>query len=379
MRVLFITGGSPACVFAVAPLASAVRNAGHEVFMAANEDLIPDVTGSGIPGISMTPLPIKEFVWKDRSGTELNVPWDRDGELRHLGGAFGRMAAAGLDVLLELVGSWRPDVVVGAALSYAAPLVAAHLQVPYVRQAWDMTPPTDLDPGAEEELRPELRQLGLDRLPEPDLFIDITPPSLRRPTAANGPETLTMRWIPGSRQRRLEPWMYTRGDDRPRALVTAGSRPYIPQHVDLLPRLTRTLASSGAEVLLAGPQELVESLGDGLGDVKAGWIPLEVAARTCDLMVHHGGGVTTMGALNVGIPQLMLPKSNYQIASTQPVADFGAGLLLTPDQDTIEEIEKCCLELLSNASYGNRARQLAAEIATLPPPAEVVGTLESLA
>ena len=44
MRFLFITGGSPACVFAVAPLASAVRNAGHEVFMAANEDLIPDVT-----------------------------------------------------------------------------------------------------------------------------------------------------------------------------------------------------------------------------------------------------------------------------------------------------------------------------------------------
>jgi len=172
--------------------------------------------------------------------------------------------------------------------------------------------------------------------------------------------------------------MYTRRDDRPRALVTAGSRPYIPQHVDLLPRLTKTLTDAGMEVLLAGPQELVESLGDGLGDVKAGWIPLEVAARTCDLMVHHGGGVTTMGALNVGIPQLMLPKSNYQIESTRPVAEFGAGLMLTPEQDTIEEIEKSCLELLSNPAYASRARQLAAEIATLPSPAEVVGLLEEL-
>jgi UDP:flavonoid glycosyltransferase YjiC (YdhE family) len=238
-----------------------------------------------------------------------------------------------------------------------------------------MTPTTDLDPGAEEELAPELRRLGLDRVPEPDLFVDIRPPSLRRD---DSPDGLTMRWVPGSRQRRLERWMYTRSDHRPRALITAGSRPYIPAHVDLLPRLTKTLSAAGIEVLLAGPQELVESLGDGLGEVRAGWIPLEVAARTCDLMVHHGGGVTTMGALNVGIPQLMLPKSNYQIESTRPVAEFGAGLMLTPEQDTIEEIEKCCLDLLSNPSYASRARELSAEIATLPPPAEVVGVLENL-
>ena len=161
-------------------------------------------------------------------------------------------------------------------------------------------------------------------------------------------------------------------------LVTAGSRPYIPQHVDLLPRLTSMLSTSDIEVLLAGPEDLVESIGDGLGDVKAGWIPLEVALPTCDLMVHHGGGGTTMGALRVGVPQLMLPRSNYQIGSTRPVAEFGAGLMLTPGEDTLEEIEKSCLELLSNPSYAERAGQLSAEIATLPSPAEVVGTLENL-
>jgi UDP:flavonoid glycosyltransferase YjiC (YdhE family) len=376
MKFLFITGGSPACVFAVAPLASAVRNAGHEVFMAANEDLMADVTAAGIAGISMTPHPIKHFVWKDRSGNELSVPWDRAGELRHLGGAFGRMAADGLDTLLELVGDWRPDVVVGAALCYAAPLVAAHLGVPCVRQAWDLTPTVDLDRSAEEELRPELTRLGLERLPAPTLFVDIRPPSLRRPEVPDG---LAMRWAQGSRQRRLERWMYTRSGDRPRVLVTAGSRPYIPQHVDLLPRLTKTLSTSDIEVLLAGPQELVESIGDGLGEVRAGWIPLEVALPTCDLIVHHGGGGTTMGALRVGVPQLMLPRSNYQIESTRPVAEFGAGLLLAPGEDTIEEIEKGCRELLSNPSYAGRAGQLSAEIATLPSPADVVGRLENLA
>ena len=35
MRILFVTGGSPATVFPLIPLATAARNAGHEVFMAS--------------------------------------------------------------------------------------------------------------------------------------------------------------------------------------------------------------------------------------------------------------------------------------------------------------------------------------------------------
>ncbi|MET7935540.1 hypothetical protein [Streptomyces sp. NPDC005322] len=41
MKILFVASGSPATVFALAPLATAARNAGHDVFMGAVEDMVP--------------------------------------------------------------------------------------------------------------------------------------------------------------------------------------------------------------------------------------------------------------------------------------------------------------------------------------------------
>jgi hypothetical protein len=106
---------------------------------------------------------------------------------------------------------------------YAAPLLAAHLGVPNVRHTWDAVEVTEVDPGADQELAPELAALGLDRLPEPDLLLEVCPESLRPPVAPPARRTLPLRWISTNGQRRLEPWMYRTGD-RPLVCVTAGSR-----------------------------------------------------------------------------------------------------------------------------------------------------------
>jgi len=102
MRVLFVTAGSPATVFAVAPLATALRNAGHHVFMAANEHLMTPIAEAGIPAISVSPLPIQHFVWTDRAGNQVQVPQDVREGLRHMGRSFARMGLAALDSLVEL-------------------------------------------------------------------------------------------------------------------------------------------------------------------------------------------------------------------------------------------------------------------------------------
>jgi glycosyltransferase len=36
-------------------------------------------------------------------------------------------------------------------------------------------------------------------------------------------------------------------------------------------------------------------------------VPVKELLETCDLVVHHGGGGTTISALTVGIPHLLLP------------------------------------------------------------------------
>jgi UDP:flavonoid glycosyltransferase YjiC (YdhE family) len=384
MKFLFMTIRSPATVYAAAPLATAARNAGHEVLLAANEPLMDTAEAIGVPAVSIMPEPLRHFMTTDPVKNRRIGVRDPKEEMLGFGRGFGQVASAGLGALLDLARDWRPDLVIGGSMSYAAGLLAASLPVPYVRHAEYLAiPVTGIDPVAEEELRPELNRLGLAGLPDPALFVDVTPPSLRPPT----PGTQPMRWIPTNRQRRLEPWMYTRPKGRPRVLITSGMRTPDWSMPALLDRLART----GAEVLIAAHEDAVERYGARLGDVRVGWIPVDVVAPTCDLAVHHGGGITATTLMAAGVPQLIIPENPHNVPDSyyrgtiaRVLSGFGAGLTIVPnghgpDQDPAGVIAEGCREVLANPRYARQARALAAEIATLPTPAEVVGMLETLA
>src|SRR4051812_19748429 len=125
VRFLFIAAGSAATVFGLAPLATAVRNAGHEVFMAANDNVMASVAGVGLPGVPVTAVPLLDFITKDRSGAPVAVPQGMAEGVRFTGAWFARMAVAQLERLLDFTAHRPPDVVVGGTLCYAAPLLAA--------------------------------------------------------------------------------------------------------------------------------------------------------------------------------------------------------------------------------------------------------------
>src|SRR5688572_15053768 len=117
-----------------------------------------------------------------------------------------------------------------------------------------------------------------------------------------------MRWVPRVSQSRLEPWMYTRPEGRHRVLITAGTRNLmLDTPGSSLRKLVDELTGTGAEVLIAALPEAAERFGAELGDVRIGWLPLDVVAPTCDLAVHHGGATTAMTLVNSGVPQLIIP------------------------------------------------------------------------
>ncbi|MFJ9821211.1 nucleotide disphospho-sugar-binding domain-containing protein [Streptomyces sp. NPDC101151] len=356
MKILFTVGGSQATVFGVAPLATAARNAGHEILLAADEPLMEAAEAIGLPAVSITPE-----------------------RMRH--GQDSVTASGRLDALLNLAEDWPPDLVIGA-LSHVPRLLAAHREIPYVRQVWYIDPMGHRDRRAVEELRPELKRLRLAELPDPALFIDVCPPSLRPPLA---PDAQPMRWIPRNRQRRLEPWMYTRPEGRHRVLITSGTRSLMLDTAgSSLRNLVDRLTGEGAEVLIAAPEEAAEKFGAELGDVRIGWIPLDVVAPTCDLAVHHGGATTATTLTHAGVPQLITPDNGYGKAVAQALSGFGAALMVTPQQlgpgqDPDEAVAAGCREVLSTPRYAQQAQALAKEIATLPTPSEVVHTLETLA
>jgi len=378
VRILFLTGGSPATVFGLVPLATAARNAGHEVFMGSTAEMMPFVAGAGLPAVALTTLTRRDFVSSDQAP---QMPADPTAQMRLVGSWYGRLAEACLDTLDGLGRDWRPDLVVGGTLAYAAPVFAAKAGIPYVRHMWDTMEPTGYDDGAAAHLRPVLAAIGHDDLPTPDLWIDICPPSLRPPTA---PPAELMRWIPGNQQRPLEPWMYTRGERR-RVCVTAGSRVTNDERLaflgvtgERLSRLMKSVAALDVEIVIAAPEEVAAHLRAELG-VRAGWIPLDVLAPTCSVIVHHDGGLTALTAMIAGVPQLCIPKLASSVAPAQRLAASGAAITLLDGQDSPEQIAAACERLLSDPSYAARARALSEEIAGLRSPADMVGSLEQLA
>ncbi|MEU4068016.1 nucleotide disphospho-sugar-binding domain-containing protein [Streptomyces wedmorensis] len=354
MKILFTVGGSQAAVFGVAPLASAARNAGHEILLAADEPLMEAAASVGLPAVCITPE-------RMRYGQE------------------SMTATVRLDALLELAGSWTPDLVVGG-LSHVPRLLAARLEVPYVRHIWHIAPMARRDRTAVAELQPELERLGLAELPDPDLFIDLCPPPVR-PEGA--PAARSMRWVPRVSQRRLEPWMYTKPEGRRRVLITAGTRNLmLDTPGSSLRKLVDELTGTGAEVLIAALPEAAEKYGAELGDVRIGWLPLDVVAPTCDLAVHHGGATTAMTLVNSGVPQVIIPDNGYGKAVAESVAGFGAALMVDKHRlagrDADEVIVEACRTILADPGYAERTRLLAAEAATLPTPGEVLRELEAL-
>lgn len=376
MRILFVSRGSAAPVFGLVPLATAARNAGHEVLVTSTEDMVPVVTSVGLPAVPVSERSEEDYGVRGRDGTPLAFP-ERGAREQRLfaGGWYGRLAAGCLNGLRDLTCYWRPDLIVGGRLDYAAALLAASIGVPFARQAVDIGEWSEVDEGAAAELAPELAGLGVDTIPGPDLAIEICPPSLR---PAGAPEAEYMRWRPGNTQRRVEPWMLTRGS-RPRVVVTAGSRATPEQHVDYLRPLIEAVHGLGAEVLVAVPKALAEAVAPIAGRSRVGWIPLDVVAPTCDLFVHHAGGTTSFAAMDSGVPQLVVPEEDATFDLGRRMDAAGVAIALHPDDLTAQSAGDACRRLLQEPSYRIRAAEVAAEIRSMTPPSETVRRLEKLA
>ncbi|MCU7825076.1 nucleotide disphospho-sugar-binding domain-containing protein [Kitasatospora sp. DSM 101779] len=385
MRILFVAAGSLATAFALAPVATAARNAGHAVIMAANDDVVPAITGVGLPAVSVSSQPIGHFVHTDRSGRKAEIPTVPEEQIPFTGRWFGRMAAAWLGPLSELARGWRPDVIVGGTMSYAAGLLAARLGVPYVRHAWDAIEATSIDHGAVEELAPELAELGLDWLPEPELFIDVCPPSLRPPESHPAKRTMGMRWVPVNGQRQLEPWMLAR-PERPRLCLTTGSRVAhdVDEHdirrrsYDFLRAQAVALRELDVDLVVAAPDKAGGALQAEVPGVRAGWVPLDVLAPTCDVIVHHGGGTTSLTAMTAAVPQVAVPQGAVQNLGAQRLSRYGAAVTLFGTDGSPEAIVGACREILGDSSYADRARALSREIAELAPPSRAVHAMAEL-
>ncbi|MEW2400552.1 nucleotide disphospho-sugar-binding domain-containing protein [Streptomyces sp. NPDC046862] len=375
MKILVNTGPAHPLFFPVVPLAWALHAAGHQVLVAAPDSFEPVIRGAGLRMAPVSgPLDMGDVMGRDRNGNPLKVP-DTDEEMADgVGSGFARLATRTLEGTRDLVGAWRPDLVVTESYSFgAAALAAAAHGVPWAKHT---VGPGDLPivPAVARELAPEIKESGLDELPAPDLVLDNCPPLMGGPADGNVP----IRYVPYGEPGLVPGWSL-RPRSTPRVLVTLGS---VQPQIGGLPALgemLRAVAELPVELVVAVADHLLPQLG-GLPTnvVAAGWQSLTAVLPGCDLAVHHGGPGTMMACSSHGLPQVVVPGRGKPLAEIRRLTEHGGAVEVPPADLTPEALREACRTLLDDPERRERALAVRDDIAAQPSPLRAVSVLEDL-
>jgi MGT family glycosyltransferase len=194
-------------------------------------------------------------------------------------------------------------------------------------------------------------------------------------TYLSGVRRIPLRPVPFAEQGELPGWVVEH--TKPLVYVTFGTA---FANVDLMQTAVAGLSDVDAEVLVAtGPLVEPSALPDLPGNVHVlPWVPQAELLAHADLVVHHGGAGTTAAAMSHGVPQIVVPQGADQFRNAEIVANAGLGAQLLGDQFTKEALHETARELLRDTGVHDAAARIAAEIAAMPHPDDVVPKLVEL-
>lgn len=323
MRILFASLASVGHTYPLIPLAIAARDAGHDVRFAAGENVHPPLLENGL-------RPFR--------------PAD----------AFYEIYAEDLEADLARL---RPDLVVH---EWGLPGVAVAAERAGIPGLWH----------GFGRLFPE--GIGLEPPDRPDRpHLDICPQSLQDKGFLATAERIPLRPVPYS-EPAVPPWRVEKSA-RPLVYLTLGTTFGTPE---LLRTVIRGLAPLGVDVVVASGRVRPEELGAVPDNVTVrAWIPQADLLPHVDVVVHHGGSGTTLGALSAGVPQLLLPQGADQFANAEALCAAGAALRLHPGEPSAEAIAEQLGSLLGRNSHRDAARAIAGEIALMPSAGEIARAL----
>jgi UDP:flavonoid glycosyltransferase YjiC (YdhE family) len=375
VRVLFCCRPAYGHVYPLLPLASACRDAGHDVVFGTGEAFLGDLRERGFPaervGISIDEgdrlvledqPELDELPREDRWRIGIAVFAD----------VLARRTLADLRPLLAGI-----DLVVYDELDLGAPLAADLEGVPAVTHSLGRQLPDAFRPPALAQLArvaPDPRDPFLSHA-----YLDICPPALRDPTAAEPAQRIALRpTAPVEPDDGLPAWV---SEERSRPLVYLTLGTYVSGQVESLRAAAAGLAALDVDVLVTvGPSGDPDGLGPLPASVRVERFVAQGALLPhLEAVVHHGGSGTMLGALAHGLPQLLIPHGADQFINAHALTPTGAALSLLPEQISPEAVAGAVRELLAEQSFRDAAGRIAAEIEAMPAPPAVVSELERLA
>jgi UDP:flavonoid glycosyltransferase YjiC (YdhE family) len=371
--LIFTSLASHGHTYPLLPLAFAAREAGHDVVFAVGEEFHRSLRDAGL-AVATAGLRLRDAF--ARAAPPRREEMSDEDLSRLLSRVFGdilpRQAVADLGPLLDSV---KPDLVVYEAGNTGGALAAKVAGIPALCHGFGLQVETPIFDS--QLLRSYVAELGLE-LPGAFAFgnsyVDICPPSLQLPEFKAGVERIPLRPVAWNEPRELPAGVRGRDRSRPLVYLTLGTA---FGNVDVLRQAIGGLSRLPVDVLVAaGPAVTIGDLGDVPGNVRLeAWVPQADLLPHVDLVVHHGGSGTTLGALSAGLPQLLLPQGADQFSNAAALLEAGAAGRILPAEFSADAVAEHARRLLADESVRSNARRFGEEIAEMPSPAAIARRL----
>nr|WP_296064213.1 glycosyltransferase [uncultured Actinoplanes sp.] len=390
MRILIVTAGSRGDVAPFTGLGQRLRQAGHQVALAAHDRFADLVRDSGLEHRTLPGDPVEMVRARTAAPSPEAAREVFAGFLDDLGDGIVAATAAGADILLTAFGpapisrAVAETFAIPSAGVYLAPGVPTREFAPPGRPGADkLSPDENLAAGREmlarggELYAGVLKRLGAapDEPQDWPICHGFSPVVVPRP--ADWPATVQVAgyWWPAP-QPRWQP---------PAELVdflAAGPPPVFVGFGSMTPDQERLRETVEAAVGRAGVRAVVQSGWAGLqttsdnvlgvGDVPHEWLFPRVAA-----VVHHAGAGTTGAGLRAGVPAVAVPVLVDQPFWAQRLHGLGVAPPPLPMREltagTLADALRDCLE---RETYRSRAKELADRIRAEDGPAAVLALVE---
>jgi glycosyltransferase (activator-dependent family) len=411
MRVLFVTLNEKSHLFCLVPTAWALVAAGHEVRVASSPDFASVITAAGLTAVPVgTEHPMHEGMRQNRDSQQsVTANWSDTDPSAHTWEAIHYryhitvwvgFAIYNDSMVADLVSyalTWRPDLVVWDALTYAGSIAAKACGAAHARQlcwadVWCSMRATFLRlyaaQPADSRKDPLAEWLAIAGKPHGVAFdeelvtgqwtIDPLPPLLGTGAPVR---RVPVRHVPYNGTAVIWDWMRD-PPARPRVCLTLGSSNMESFGGDYVcvPEMLGALAGLDIEVVAALGAAQREALTDVPGNVRVvESVALHTLLPTCAAIIHHGGFGSYAAALVAGVPQLIVttPVADH-LFRARGLADQGAGLYLPHDSFSAAEFLACVSSLVSEPSFRSNAVRLRDLAVALPTPHELVGELVRL-
>jgi UDP:flavonoid glycosyltransferase YjiC (YdhE family) len=377
VKIMFASLGAYGHLYPMMPLALACADAGHEVVIATGKPFLgrlPLPTAPGYPPNLELDWAIQETSRRhpDLHGVQLSMAMFAD-----------VMAEHSAPTLIAQCERMQPDLVIFEGMDTGAGVAASVVGIPAAAYA------IALASFVYGSLHPETvgyqRDLWLRRNrtpPEGDgllaaALINPAPPTLRQTDGTQVP-TIPIRSVAYNESSAGVPAWLTSARMRPRVYLTLGTVSF--GAIEVLNRAITEIAPLNVDILVTvGPEGEPAALGEVPNNVHVErFVAQSAVLPLVDLIVHHGGTGTVLSALEVGLPQLLLPQGADQFYNAQILPATGVARALPNEAQQPGAIAEAVQALLGDSPERHTAARLRDEIAAMPSPAEVAPTLIEL-